>query len=88
MCVQVLWARTLKDNENGDSPLECTLFLFLYLNMNLNVGLHRTKPKSAKVESSHLIQMMSSLICTILFLCVMGIFSSLKFDPPYVRVHV
>lgn len=56
--------------------------------MNLNVGFHRTKPKSAKVKNSHLIEMMSSLVCAVLFLCVVGIFSSLKFDPPYVCVYI
>lgn len=78
---------TLQDNENGNSQLEYTFF-FPYLNMNLNVGLHRTKPKNAKVKNSHLIQVMCCLICTILFLCVVGVFSSLKFDPPYVCVCI
>lgn len=79
---------TLKDNENGNSQLDYTLFLIAYRNMNLNVGLYRTKPKNAKVKKSHLIQMIFSLICTGFFLCVVGIFSSLKFDPPYVCVYI
>lgn len=61
----------LKDNENGNSEVEYTRFLFSYLNVKLSVGLHKTKPKNAKVKNSDLIQMTCSLICTIPFLYFM-----------------
>lgn len=58
--------------------------------MKLNVVLYKTTPKKkkAKVKNSDLIQITCSLICTIPFLCFMGIFPSLKFDPPYVYVYI
>lgn len=58
------------------------MILLSYLNMKLNVRSHKSKPKHSKVKNSDLIQMTCYLICTIPFLCFMGIFPSLKFDPP------